>query len=62
MSLRHQYNGLRVIVVGSYNTDLVIRCDSIPRHGQIIMGGAFEMYCSGRGANCAVAAAGQDVR
>jgi ribokinase len=57
MSLQHLYPRLRVIVIGSYNTDLVIWCDSIPAEGQSIVGGDFDMYCGGRGANCAVAAA-----
>ena len=57
MSLPDGYTNLRVVVVGSYNTDLVIACDAIPERGQSIMGGDFEMFCGGRGANCAVAAA-----
>lgn len=48
---------LKVTVVGSYNTDLVIWCKSIPAKGQSLVGGEFEMYSGGRGANCAVAAA-----
>ena len=48
---------LRVVVIGSYNTDLVIWCDAIPVKGQSILGGDFEMFSGGRGANCAVAAA-----
>jgi sugar/nucleoside kinase (ribokinase family) len=46
-----------LVVVGSYNTDLIIWCDRIPSRGEILMGGNSEMYCGGRGANCAVAAA-----
>jgi len=57
MSLPDGYTNLRVVVVGSYNTDLVIACDAIPERGQSILGGDFEMFCGGRGANCAVAAA-----
>ena len=57
MSLPSQYQNLQVVVVGSYNTDLVIWCDSSPAKGQSLMGGDFEMFCGGRGANCAVAAA-----
>ena len=57
MSLQQLYPSLRVTVIGSYNTDLVIWCDAIPRHGESIVGGDFDMYCGGRGANCAVAAA-----
>ena len=57
MSLPTQFPSLRVVVIGSYNTDLVIWCDSIPVRGQSILGGDFEMFSGGRGANCAVAAA-----
>jgi ribokinase len=46
-----------LVVVGSYNTDLIIWCDRIPSRGETLMGGDSEMYCGGRGANCAVAAA-----
>src|ERR1700739_2857723 len=57
MSLSSQYRSLQVVVIGSYNTDLVIWCDAIPVKAQSILGGDFEMYSGGRGANCAVAAA-----
>ena len=57
MSLPNSYSKLRVLVIGSYNTDLVIACDAIPERGQSILGGDFEIFCGGRGANCAVAAA-----
>jgi ribokinase len=46
-----------LVVVGSYNTDLIIWCDRIPARGETLMGGNSEMFCGGRGANCAVAAA-----
>ncbi|HEX4201385.1 MAG TPA: PfkB family carbohydrate kinase [Chthoniobacterales bacterium] len=57
MSSLSNYQSLRVVVIGSYNTDLVIWCDAIPVRGQSILGGDFEMFSGGRGANCAVAAA-----
>jgi ribokinase len=57
MSLPSQHPSLQVVVIGSYNTDLVIWCDAIPVRGQSILGGDFEMFSGGRGANCAVAAA-----
>jgi ribokinase len=57
MSPLSDYQSLRVVVIGSYNTDLVIWCDAIPVKGQSILGGDFEMFSGGRGANCAVAAA-----
>jgi pfkB family carbohydrate kinase len=46
-----------LVVVGSYNTDLIIWCDRIPSRGETLMGGNSEMFCGGRGANYAVAAA-----
>ena len=57
MSLPNKFSNLRVAVIGSYNMDLVIWCDAIPAKGQPIPDGDFEMFCGGRGANCAVAAA-----
>jgi len=57
MSSLGNYQSLRVVVIGSYNTDLVIWCDAIPLKGRSIQGGDFEMFSGGRGANCAVAAA-----
>ena len=57
MSLPHKIPNLRVVVIGTYNTNLVIWCDAIPVKGQSILGGDFEMFCGGKGANCAVAAA-----
>jgi ribokinase len=52
----------RLVVVGSYNTDLIIWCDRIPTKGETLMGGDSEMFSGGRGANCAVAPLGPDVR
>jgi ribokinase len=57
MSFLEKLSDLQVTVVGSYNTDLVIWCDAIPAKGQSLVGGEFDMYSGGRGANCAVAAA-----
>ena len=53
----------RVVVVGSANTDLVIKTRSIPRPGETVLGGSFFMAAGGKGANQAVAAArlGADV-
>jgi len=47
----------RVLVVGSSNTDMIIRVPRIPRPGETILGGAFSMAAGGKGANQAVAAA-----
>jgi ribokinase len=57
MSLPNKWRSLRVVVIGTYNANLVIWCDAIPFSGQSIQGRDFELYCGGEGANCAVAAA-----
>jgi ribokinase len=46
-----------VLVIGSYNTDLVIRCPRLPAPGETILGGTFAQHHGGKGANQAVAAA-----
>jgi ribokinase len=47
----------RIVVVGSSNTDMVVKADRIPAPGETILGGAFVMAAGGKGANQAVAAA-----
>jgi ribokinase len=47
----------RIIVVGSVNTDLVIRVPRLPRPGETVLGGEFFQAAGGKGANQAVAAA-----
>jgi len=47
----------RIVVIGSSNTDLVIRCKRLPEPGETLMGGACESFAGGKGANQAVAAA-----
>jgi len=46
-----------VLVIGSYNTDLVIRCPRLPVPGETVLGGTFAQHHGGKGANQAVAAA-----
>lgn len=46
-----------IIVVGSSNTDMVIKSPYLPRPGETILGGTFFMNAGGKGANQAVAAA-----
>ena len=46
-----------VLVIGSSNTDLIIRVPRIPRPGETVLGGAFSTAAGGKGANQAVAAA-----
>lgn len=52
-----------IVVVGSSNTDMVIRVARIPKPGETILGGEFDTAPGGKGANQAVAAqrAGGDV-
>lgn len=47
----------RLLVIGSSNTDFVVRCDRLPRPGETILGGEFARFAGGKGANQAVAAA-----
>ena len=47
----------KVVVVGSYNTDMTIKAARIPQPGETIIGGKFSLGAGGKGANQAVAAA-----
>ncbi|MDE5652251.1 MAG: ribokinase, partial [Muribaculaceae bacterium] len=47
----------RIAVVGSINTDMVVKSSHIPRPGETVLGGSFMMNSGGKGANQAVAAA-----
>jgi ribokinase len=47
----------KVVVVGGYNADLVITCETLPVEGESMVGGPLQIFGGGRGANCAVAAA-----
>lgn len=46
-----------ILVIGSSNTDMVIKADHLPEPGETILGGTFFMNPGGKGANQAVAAA-----
>jgi ribokinase len=46
----------RIIVIGSTNTDMVIKSKKLPAPGETILGGTFVMNQGGKGANQAVAA------
>jgi ribokinase len=47
----------RVVVLGSVNTDLVLRCSRLPVPGQTVSGRDYQTLLGGKGANQAVAAA-----
>ncbi|MBD9168301.1 MAG: ribokinase [Parabacteroides johnsonii] len=47
----------QILVVGSSNTDMVIKAARLPRPGETILGGTFFMNPGGKGANQAVAIA-----
>ena len=47
----------RIIVIGSSNTDMVVKAKKIPSPGETVIGGTFFMNPGGKGANQAVAAA-----
>jgi ribokinase len=47
----------RILVIGSSNTDMVIKTEKLPAPGETILGGKFLMNPGGKGANQAVAAA-----
>ena len=47
----------KIVVIGSSNTDMVIKTSKFPVPGETILGGEFFMFSGGKGANQAVAAA-----
>jgi ribokinase len=47
----------KIIVIGSSNTDMVVKSKKLPSPGETILGGNFLMNAGGKGANQAVAAA-----
>jgi ribokinase len=46
-----------ILVIGSSNTDMVVKAPHLPAPGETILGGTFLMNAGGKGANQAVAAA-----
>ncbi len=53
---------MSLIVLGSVNTDLVVRVQHLPRPGETVLGGEFFTAGGGKGANQAVAAARASTR
>ena len=47
----------RIVVIGSSNTDMVVKVSHLPAAGETVLGGEFMMNAGGKGANQAVAAA-----
>ncbi|WP_420460548.1 ribokinase [Neolewinella sp.] len=47
----------RITVVGSSNTDMVVKTPRFPQPGETLLGGEFFLFAGGKGANQAVAAA-----
>ena len=47
----------KILVIGSMNMDLVVEADRYPEEGETIIGGKFEQFPGGKGANQALAAA-----
>ncbi|MBQ6074505.1 MAG: ribokinase [Bacteroidales bacterium] len=48
---------MSILVIGSSNTDLVVRSEKMPKPGETLLGGTFFVNPGGKGANQAVAAA-----
>ena len=46
-----------IVVIGSSNTDMIIKTEHIPKPGETVLGGAFSTAPGGKGANQAVSAA-----
>lgn len=46
----------KVVVIGSCNTDMVVKANRLPVPGETVLGGTFYMNPGGKGANQAIAA------
>ena len=47
----------KIVVIGSSNTDMVVNSPKMPAPGETVLGGEFDVFPGGKGANQAVAAA-----
>ncbi len=54
---------MSIVIIGSSNTDMIIKVPHLPKPGETVLGGKFIKAAGGKGANQAVAAsrAGGDV-
>ena len=48
---------MKIVVIGSANTDMILKVPRIPKTGETVLGGSFSTAAGGKGANQAVAAA-----
>lgn len=55
ISLKNENRMAKIIVIGSSNTDMVVRTPKLPIPGETVLGGEFLMNQGGKGANQAVA-------
>src|SRR2546425_13095965 len=53
----HPVTQPRLIVIGSSNTDMIVRAERLPLPGETVLGGDLSTAAGGKGANQAVAAA-----
>ena len=54
--IEEEIMGIPIYVVGSSNTDMVVKADKLPSPGETVIGGSFLMNPGGKGANQAVTA------
>lgn len=55
--MKNEHDKHDILVIGSANMDMVVRCERFPQPGETVFGGEFGMYPGGKGANQAVACA-----
>lgn len=59
MAMKPSFISPEIVVVGSCNTDMIIRTDRFPSPGETVLGGSSMMEPGGKGGNQAIAAARQ---